>query len=71
MLAADGMRAAGTPCVIRPVGAYMAAMGPNVGALLAAWLDSWAVVDIREHDAMQVDARHALHIARAINARTP
>jgi hypothetical protein len=47
---------------------------PAVAALirarepLARWLDSWAVIDLREHAAMQEDARHALTIARAINS---
>lgn len=41
---------------------YIAAMGPNVGTLLAAWLDSAAV------DAEQIGADpHALAVARAIN----
>ena len=47
------------------VAAYIAAMGPNVGALLADWLDSAA------EDAMQIgpDPR-ALAVARAVNAAT-
>lgn len=48
-------------------GEYAAAMDPTVGLLLARWLDSWGVIDLREHTSMQEDARHALAIARAIN----
>ncbi len=40
---------------------------PAVAEALAKWLDSWGVIDLREHAAMQEDARHALVIARAIN----
>lgn len=46
---------------------YIAAMHPGIGQALAAWLDSWAIVDLREHATMSVDARHALKIARIIN----
>jgi hypothetical protein len=53
--------------VSAPIGDYIATMGPSVGKALAAWLDSWGVIDLREHAAMQEDARHALAIARAIN----
>lgn len=47
------------------VAAYIAAMGPDVGELLADWLDSAA------EDAMQIgpDPR-ALAVARAVNAAT-
>lgn len=40
---------------------------PAVAEAIAAWLDSWGVVDLREHASMEPDARHALAIARAIN----
>ncbi|KOU67803.1 hypothetical protein ADK57_16035, partial [Streptomyces sp. MMG1533] len=46
---------------------WIEAMHPGVGNLLAKWLDSWGVIDLSEHAAMQEDARHALAIARAIN----
>lgn len=49
---------------------YIAVMGPNVGALLADWLGSWGDVDIDEHASMPDDLRHALRIARAVNAAT-
>jgi hypothetical protein len=47
---------------------------PAVAALLRArepiadWLDSWDGVDIDEHASMPDDLRHALVIARALNA---
>lgn len=47
--------------------AYIAAMHPGVGLALAQWLDSLAVINLREHPGMGLDARHALAIARAIN----
>ncbi|MFJ6085099.1 hypothetical protein ACIQI8_27195 [Streptomyces sp. NPDC092369] len=49
---------------------------PAVAALLRAreplanWLGSWGDTDIDEHAAMPDDLRHALLIARAINAST-
>ncbi|MFF7837590.1 hypothetical protein ACFZC6_01950 [Streptomyces ossamyceticus] len=55
------------PMVTAPVGDYIAAMDPTVGLALAAWLDSWAGVELRESATMQEDARHALAVARAIN----
>jgi hypothetical protein len=63
--AADTLRAAtftGAMTATPAVAALLRARGP-----LAAWLDSWGLVDLREHAAMQEDARHALAIARAIN----
>ena len=68
-LAADGNRAAGTPHVLPAIGDQIATMDPALGLLLARWLDSWGVVNLREHAAMQEDARYALLIARAINGR--
>ena len=47
---------------------YIAAMHPGVGAALADWLGSWGGVEIDEHASMPDDLRHALVIARAINA---
>jgi hypothetical protein len=47
---------------------YIAAMHPGVGVALARWLDSWTGIDLREDAAMPEDARHALAVARAINA---
>lgn len=47
--------------------AYIAAMGPTVGAALADWLDSWTSIDFNERAAMPEDLRHALAVARAIN----
>ncbi len=49
--------------------AVMQLLHPGIGLLLADWLDSWAVINISEHAAMQEDLRHALKIARAINGR--
>lgn len=67
MLAADGMRAAGTPCVIRPVGAYMAAVGPNVGEMFAALLEQ--AVRALDEGRIAIPAE-ALAVARAVNAAT-
>lgn len=39
MLRADGLRAAGTPCLTPAVADYIAAMGPSVGTALADLLD--------------------------------
>jgi hypothetical protein len=47
---------------------YIAAVHPGVGLLLADWLASWDGADISEHAAMPDDLRHALLIARALNA---
>lgn len=47
---------------------YICAMHPGVGKALADWLASWDGADIDEHAAMPDDLRHALLIARAINA---
>jgi hypothetical protein len=52
------------------VAAYIAAMGPNVGTLLADWLASWDGVDFDEHASMPDDLQRALAIARQINANT-
>lgn len=42
VLAADGARAVGTPCVTPPIGAHIALMHPGVGLALADWLDKEA-----------------------------
>jgi hypothetical protein len=56
-----GSPGAGAPWMFEAHGAYIAAMGPNVGALLADWLDSAA------EDAEQIGPDpHALAVARAI-----
>jgi len=49
---------------------YIAAMHPGVGKALAGWLESWTGIDFREDAAMPEDARHALAVARAVNAAT-
>lgn len=66
-LHADGIRAAGTPCVSQPVGAWMALMGPGMGPLLADWLE-WMVR--AEHGASIAIPTEALALARKINAKT-
>lgn len=67
-LAADGMRAAGTPHVTAPVGAYIAAMGPNVGALLADVFMAWARIGELDPDLLnRVGGPETLAVARAIN----
>ncbi len=45
---------------------WIAAMHPGVGRALAAWLESWSGIELRESATMQEDARHALAVARAI-----
>lgn len=47
---------------------YIATMHPGVGKALAAWLESWTGIDLYEAGALPEDARHALAVARAINA---
>ncbi len=47
---------------------YIAAMHPGVGAALAAWLESWTGIEMYEAHALPEDARHALAVARQINA---
>jgi hypothetical protein len=47
---------------------YIEAVHPGVGAALADWLGSWDGADVDEHASMPDDLRHALIIARAINA---
>lgn len=64
-LAADGMRAAGTPHVLAPIGEYIATVSPALGLLFADWLDSAAV----EAEQIGTDPR-ALAVARRINAAT-
>ncbi|MFF7184676.1 hypothetical protein ACFZAR_05455 [Streptomyces sp. NPDC008222] len=71
-LAADGMRAAGTPHVTAPVGDWIAAMHPGVGEKLARWLETeastWAGDEVHYRCSAQtctLDA--ALAMARAIN----
>ena len=50
---------------------------PAVAALirarepLAAWMESWTGIDLREDAALPEDAQHALAVARAINAKQP
>lgn len=48
---------------------YIATVHPQVGAAVAAWLESWTGVDLDEHAAMPADAEHALAVARAINQK--
>jgi hypothetical protein len=48
-----------------PNAAYAAAMHPGVALLIAAWLESWAGIDISEHGPHSDDWAHALRIARA------
>lgn len=48
--------------------AYIAAMHPGVGTALAAWLDSWTGIDLYEAGSLPEDAKHALAVARQINA---
>lgn len=65
-LAADGPRAAGTPHVAKPVGAYMALVDPATGLDLADWLESAA------RDARKIGPDpHALAVARAITGAQP
>jgi hypothetical protein len=54
------------------VAAYIAAMGPNVGALLADWLDDEArrLAATALPDWQDVVSPHALAVARAVNAAT-
>ena len=47
---------------------YIEAMHPGVGAALADWLESWTGIDLYEAGSLPEDARHALAVARAINA---
>ncbi|MGW0495070.1 hypothetical protein ACWD0Z_06405 [Streptomyces sp. NPDC003007] len=71
MTPAEELRAAAAK--LRPSSPAVAAhtvtvrITPAAAEALAAWLDSWGVIDLREHATMQEDARHALAIARAIN----
>jgi hypothetical protein len=51
--------------------AYIAAVHPGLGAALADWLDSWTGIEVREDAAMPEDLRHALAVARLINASQP
>jgi hypothetical protein len=48
--------------------AFIAAMHPGVGAALAKWLDSWTGIDLYEAGSLPEDAKHALAVARQINA---
>jgi hypothetical protein len=48
--------------------AYVAAMHPGVGKALASWLESWTGIEMYEAHALPEDARHALAVARLINA---
>jgi hypothetical protein len=76
-LAADGPRAAGTPHVAKPVGAYIAAMNPKVGEALTVLLE--AVLSSNQNGAPAheqceswcspetCDLSAALAVARAIN----
>ncbi|WP_432091059.1 hypothetical protein [Streptomyces sp. NRRL F-5630] len=54
-----------------PKSRYIAAMHPGVGTALAAWLESWTGIDLREDAALPEDARHALAVARQILGGTP
>lgn len=47
--------------------AYIAAMHPGVGELLAKWLASWQGIDFSEAAALPEDAQHAIAVAHAIN----
>lgn len=47
---------------------YICAMHPGVGAALAAWLESWTGIDLYEAGSLPEDAKHALAVARQINA---
>lgn len=49
---------------------YIAAMHPGVGAALAAWLESWTGIDLYEAGSFPEDAKHALAVARQINAQS-
>lgn len=51
-----------------PDAMYIAAMHPGVGAALADWLESWTGIDLYEAGALPEDAKHALAVARQINA---
>lgn len=72
-LHADGNRAAGTPCLSKPVGAYIAKVGPTTGIAIAKWLESVGefLAACREthgnlpHQAIY-NSRHALAVAGAI-----
>ncbi|WP_432053693.1 hypothetical protein [Streptomyces sp. bgisy022] len=48
---------------------YICAMHPGVGTALAAWLESWTSIDLYEAGSLPEDAKHALAVARQINAR--
>lgn len=69
-LHADGNRAAGTPCVTRPVGDWIALMDPGMGPLLADWLERQA--DTASSTAWctnNPDQDIALALARAVNTK--
>lgn len=66
VLAADGARAAGTPCVPPPIGAHMALMGPTLGLALADWLDA-AAGCLSGPDTV---SPHALAVARLVLGTT-
>lgn len=70
-LHADGIRAAGTPCISRPVGAWIALMDPGMGPLLADWLDDVADgLDANTHPGWQECLQpRAFAIARKINSK--
>lgn len=68
------IRAAREPYVHAPVGDYIAAMHPGVGAALADWLDLFANTEFDPEAIVQeTDRSHAcaLAVARAINGRQP
>jgi hypothetical protein len=67
-LHADGLRAAGTPCVTPAVGAWIALMHPGVGEALAAWLEAEArrIATTAHPDWHDVLAPHALAVADAL-----
>ena len=69
---ADGMIVADRSGTIHPAERadlpYIAAMHPGVGAALADWLESWTGIDLYEAGSLPEDAKHALAVARAVNA---
>jgi hypothetical protein len=51
------------PCNAR----WIALMNPDVAEPLAAWLESWDGVELREDGPLPEDFKHALAVARALN----
>lgn len=54
-----------------PSSDYVAVLAPAAGLALAAWLESWTGIELREDAALPEDARHAIATARAINGAQP